>query len=95
MSYKIFYEGKEPKCFKRDSRKGIAAVWIAILVAAILLLKSNHDRVSYAFQQFLMPGSSERTGQLLEEAVTQIRQGCDVVDTLQTFCTEVMAEDAD
>lgn len=93
MGYMIRYAGKTPAVSNRRGSGWAAAFFCAILVG-LAVLKWLYPEFDSLMQQVIFPGAEENTAVLLEQTLSGIREGRPVVESLQIFCSEVIANGA-
>lgn len=93
MSYLIRYEGKSPS-MKTHRRKKFAGIILCIAFAGLAAAKLLYPDFDLFLQQVIFPGSGENTMMLLEQAISSIRGGESVGNSLHTFCKEVTSNAA-
>ncbi len=93
MGYLIRYAGKTPAVSNHQGSGWAAAFFCAILVG-LAALKWLYPEFDSLMQQVIFPGAEENTAVLLEQTLSGIREGRPIVESLQTFCSEVIANGA-
>lgn len=93
MGYLIRYAGKTPAVSNRRG-SGWTAVFFCVMLVGLAALKWLYPDFDSLMQQVIFPGAEENTAVLLEQTLSGIREGRPIVESLQIFCSEVIANGA-